>query len=127
MINDIFNNPVFQFVALLALFALLLQLSFLLEAKRKEAQDNTRDSKYDSLYWALDRAAETAVYAVEQLSRSGDVIKKERRDKAIEFVTALLEGQGYKNIPLESIIVAIEKAIYILFNKDKPPHPLTNK
>jgi len=117
--NEFFANPVTQYVLLAVLLLVAVQLARLLEAKRKEADVSGRETKYDSLYWVLDRSAESAVYAVEQLWKSGQVAKEKRRDEAVRFIQNYLTSHGYPDVPVNEIIYAVEKAVYTLFNKDK--------
>lgn len=118
---SIVNNPVVYFLLVyVILIPLAVMFARLLEAKRAEANANGHESKYDSLHWILESVAEDVVEAVEQLAYSTEIDKKEKRDKAIVYIRGILAERGFENVRTETIIVYIEKAVWRLFNKDKP-------
>lgn len=119
---SIVNNPVVYFFLLyVILVPLAVMLARLLEAKRAEANANGHESKYDSLHWILESVAEDVAEAVEQLAYALEITKKEKRDKAIVFIRGILAERGFEDVATETIIVYLEKAVWRLFNKDKPP------
>lgn len=111
---DPFYNPIVQFVLFSALLIILIPLVRLLEAKRQQLKEDTNIES--NLHWIIDGVADLAVVAVEQLSKASLVEKDKRRDKAIEFITVLLTERGITNVPIDKLIIYVEKAVYD-FNK----------
>lgn len=80
-----------------------------------------KDSRPDISY-AIESAAEFAVKAAEQLGLTEQLLEfaDTKLDYAIDIAERYLEQQGYKNIDLDVLRAAIEKAVHEYFPHKQP-------